>query len=171
MRARLAPEDAADAPVAAVGERTALAVRGALMGQVGLLVVLGVILAVGSVLADRIHVPLALALFGCGTALSYVPSLGSVRLAPNLVLFFFLPALLYWDSINTSLREIRSNLRVIVLSGVGLVSATAFAVGALAAALGLPWPVALVLGAILSPPTRSLQPPLCDGCHGGPGRR
>lgn len=141
-------------PVAPDGGRAVLAARGALMEQieqVGLIVVLGVVLVGGSVLADRIHVPLALVLFACGAALSYLPWLGSIRLAPNLVLFFFLPALLYWDSINTSLREIRSNLRVIVLSGVGLVFATAFAVGALVVALGFSWPVALILGAVLAP--------------------
>jgi hypothetical protein len=47
--------------------------------------------------------------------------------APELVPLVFLPALLYWASVTTSLREIRQNLRVAVLSAVALVSATAAA--------------------------------------------
>ena len=36
-----------------------------------------------------------------------------MELPPELVLLLFLPALLYWESLNTSLREIRDNLRII----------------------------------------------------------
>ena len=43
------------------------------------------------------------------------------------------PALLYWESLTTSLREIRSNLRVIVLASTLLVIATAAAVAAVGA--------------------------------------
>ena len=43
------------------------------------------------------------------------------------MLLLFLPALLYWDSLTTSLREIRNNLRPIVLLSTGLLIATAAA--------------------------------------------
>lgn len=56
-------------------------------------------------------------------------------------------ALLYWESITTSLPEIRSNLRTIILLSTGLVIATAAAVAAVAHALGLGWGPAWVLGA------------------------
>jgi CPA1 family monovalent cation:H+ antiporter len=49
-----------------------------------------------------------------------------------------LPALLYWESLNTSPREIRSNLPVIALLSVGLVVVAAVAVNALTRAFGLP---------------------------------
>ncbi len=67
------------------------------------------------------------------------------------MLLLFLPAILYWESMNTSFREIRANLRVIVLSSVGLVIATAVAVSWTARALGMESHAAAVLGAVLSP--------------------
>jgi NhaP-type Na+/H+ or K+/H+ antiporter len=46
---------------------------------------------------------------------------------------------LYWESFTSSLREIRSNLRVIVLLSTVLVALTAVAVAAAMHGLGLPW--------------------------------
>ena len=83
--------------------------------------------------------------------LGFVPALRQVHLPPEAMLLLFLPALLYWESLTTSLREIRSNLRVIVLASTLLVIATAAAVAAVGHALGLPWGPAWVLGAALAP--------------------
>ena len=64
----------------------------------------------------------------------------------------FLPALLYWESLTTSLREIRSNLRVVVLVSTVLVAATAGVVAAIAhRLLGMDWGPAWVLGAAVAP--------------------
>src|SRR4051812_49585281 len=70
---------------------------------------------------------------------------------PEVVLFLFLPALLYWEALNTSLREARANIRVIFLSSVVLVLVTAATVAVVGHALGLAWPMAWVLGAVLAP--------------------
>ena len=115
-----------------------------------LVVVLGATILGGGMLAQRIPVPAPLLLLVAGAGLSFVPGI-DVELPPELVLLLFLPALLYWESLNTSLREIRDNLRIIVLLAVGLVFVTAFAIAWLASSFGLPWPMALALGAILSP--------------------
>ena len=64
--------------------------------------------------------------------IGFVPALRDVQLPPEVVLLLFLPALLYWESLTTSLREIRSNLRVVVLTSTALVVATAAAVAAVA---------------------------------------
>ena len=58
---------------------------------------------------------------------------------------------MYWESLNTSLREIRANLRVIVLSSVVLVVVTMAAVAYAARALGMDPRAAWVLGAVLAP--------------------
>ena len=87
----------------------------------------------------------------CGVLLGFVPALREVQLPPEAMLLLFLPALLYWESLTTSLREIRNNLRVIVLTSTLLVIATAAAVAAVGHALGLPWGPAWVLGAALAP--------------------
>ena len=53
---------------------------------------------------------------------------------------------------TTSWREFRTNLRPILLLSVGLVLATTIVVAVVAHTLvGLPWPVAFVLGAVVSP--------------------
>ncbi len=116
-----------------------------------LVVVLGATILGGGMLAQRIRVPDPLILLLAGAGLSFVPSFTGVALPPELMLLLFLPPLLYWESINTSLREIRDNLRVIVLQAVGLVFVTAFLIAWLAASFGMPWAVALILGAILAP--------------------
>lgn len=114
-------------------------------------VVLGATLLAGSVLARRARIAPPVLLLACGLLLGFVPALRQVYLPSEAVLLLFLPALLYWESLTTSLREIRSNLRVIVLSSTLLVIATAAAVAAAAHALGLPWGSAWVLGAALAP--------------------
>ena len=86
-----------------------------------------------------------------GVLVGFVPHLRHVQLPPEVVLLLFLPALLYWESLTTSLREIRNNLRVVVLTSTVLVVATAAAVAAVAHALGLAWGPAWVLGAALAP--------------------
>ncbi len=116
-----------------------------------LVVVMGAALLMCSVLARRFRVAPPVLLLACGALLGFAPALRRVYLPPEVVLLLFLPALLYWESLTTSLREIRSNLRVIVLLSTALVIATAGAVAATAHSLGLPWGPAWVLGAAVAP--------------------
>jgi Na+/H+ antiporter len=116
-----------------------------------LVVVLGATLLLGSLVGRRARIASPLVLLLCGVLLGFVPALREVHLPPEAMLLLFLPALLYWESLTTSLREIRNNLRVIVLASTLLVIATAAAVAAVGHALGLPWGPAWVLGAALAP--------------------
>jgi monovalent cation/hydrogen antiporter len=68
------------------------------------------------------------------------------------VLLIFLPVMLFWESLTTSLRSIRRDLRGIVLLSTLLVVVSALAVAGVAHLLGLPWNTALILGAALAPP-------------------
>ncbi|MGI8694913.1 MAG: cation:proton antiporter [Geodermatophilaceae bacterium] len=112
-------------------------------------VVLGVTVLVGTTLGGRYRVapPVLLLVFGALPGLA--PRLS--ELDPKVVLLLFLPAILYWESINTSLREIRANLRVIVLFSVALVVVTMIAVSFAAQALSMDSDAAWVLGAVLAP--------------------
>lgn len=74
-----------------------------------------------------------------------------MRVNGEIVLLLFLPAILYWEGLNTSFREIRANARIIVFLSVALVIATAVAVSWTARALGMNPHAAGVLGAVLSP--------------------
>lgn len=116
-----------------------------------IVVVLGVAILVGSGIARRLRVAPPVVLLVCGVALGFIPALREVSLPPEVVLFLFLPALLFWESLTTSLREIRANFRGIFLTSTLLVVATAGSVATIAHLLGMPWGPAWVLGAALAP--------------------
>jgi monovalent cation/hydrogen antiporter len=115
------------------------------------IVILGVTVLIGTTLGGRYSVAPPVLLLVFGALLGFVPLLSHVVLEPDAVLLLFLPAILYWESLNTSLREIRANLRVIALLGIALVLATMVAVSFTAQALGMEPSAAWVLGAVLAP--------------------
>ncbi len=105
-------------------------------------------------LADRLHVPLAVALVFGGIALAFVPGIGEVDLEPELALALFLPPLLQLSAYRTDWAAFRYNLRPILLLAIGAVFFTAAAVAIVAKLLvpDLPWWAAIALGAIVAPP-------------------
>ncbi|MET9387009.1 Na+/H+ antiporter [Streptomyces sp. NPDC002928] len=116
-----------------------------------LVVILSLAVLVCNAVGPRLGVAPPVLLLIVGALLGFIPELRQVHLPPEAVLLLFLPALLYWESLTTSLREIRSNLRGIVLMSTALVILTAWAVAAAAHALGMPWGPAWVLGAAVAP--------------------
>ncbi|QCX29114.1 Na+/H+ antiporter [Nocardioides jishulii] len=116
-----------------------------------MVVLLGVALVACGAVARRYPIAPAILLVLVGVLVGFVPHLRQAHLPPEVVLLLFLPALLYWESLTTSLREIRKNLRVVVLSSTVLVLITAGAVAVTAHALGMQWGPAWVLGAALAP--------------------
>ncbi len=115
----------------------------------GLVVIVALVatVVIGTVLGRRYRVgpPVLLILLGL------VPRFGDVQIDGEIVLLLFLPAILYWESLNTSFRELRWNLRIVIMFSIGLVIATAVAVSWTARALGMESHAAAVLGAVLSP--------------------
>src|ERR1700735_5499970 len=101
------------------------------------IVALFAIVIVGTVLGKRYRVGPPVLLIFLGALLGLIPRFGGIHLDGEIVLLLFLPAILYWENMNTSFRESRANLRVIVLFSVGLVIATAVAVSWTARALGM----------------------------------
>lgn len=99
-------------------------------------------------LATHLRMPYAIVLVLAGAGLSLIPGLPSVALSPDLILFLFLPPLVYSSAWQISWREFRTNLRPILLLAIGLVLFTTVGVAVVA---HVPWPVAFVLGAVLSP--------------------
>jgi CPA1 family monovalent cation:H+ antiporter len=115
-------------------------------------VLLGAAVLVGAVLAPRLRSAVPPVLLLIGVALGFVPALRSIELPPEAVLLLFLPALLFWESLTTSLRAVRRDLRGIVLLSTLLPVATAFAVAGIAHLFGMPFAAALILGAAVAPP-------------------
>ncbi len=105
-----------------------------------------------AVLARTLNVPYPITLVLGGAVIGYVPGVPSPELDPDLVLLIFLPPLLYGAAFFTSLRDLRRNARPIALLSIGVVAVTMAAVAVVAHyAIGLGWPEAFVLGAIVSP--------------------
>ncbi len=115
---------------------------------------LGLLVAVSALiaLAPTLRLPLPILLVLGGVVMGFIPGLPQVALPPEIVLVAVLPPLLYAGAFFTSLRDLRTNRRPIMLLAFGLVAATMTAVAVVAHAwVGLPWAVAFTLGAIVSP--------------------
>jgi Na+/H+ antiporter len=105
-------------------------------------------------LARRLPVPTPILQVAAGFAVALIPGVAIPDLDPDLVFFVFLPPILWSAAMFTSVREFKRNFGPIGALAVGLVLVTTAAVALAAHALfpGLPWPVAIALGAIVSPP-------------------
>ncbi len=105
-------------------------------------------------LARRLPVPTPILQVAAGLLVGLVPGVQVPQLDPDVIFFVFLPPILWAAAFFTSLREFKENIRPIGLLAVGLVLATTVAVAIAARAFmpGLPWAVAIALGAIVSPP-------------------
>jgi CPA1 family monovalent cation:H+ antiporter len=115
----------------------------------------GLLVAVAALtwLAQRIGVEYPILLVVGGLVLGFIPGLPRVELQPDVVFLLFLPPLLYYEAFNSSVRDFRPLLRLITLNAVFLVIVTIAAVALVTHALipDLPWPAAVVLGAIVGP--------------------
>jgi CPA1 family monovalent cation:H+ antiporter len=107
--------------------------------------------------ARRMGLPTEVLLVLGSLALSLLPWTPAVILDPTVVFTLFLPPILFAAAYFTSWRDFKQNRRPIFLLAFGLILFTTAAVAAVLRALGLgvSWPVALLLGAIVSPPDAS----------------
>ncbi len=118
------------------------------------LLILGLCVAIPalSVIARLLGIPYPIVLVLGAIPLGYIPGVPHVELDPDLVLVIFLPPLLYVAAFFADLRELRAAARALSLTSIGLVLLTTCAVAVVGHELiGLPWPVAFALGAIVSP--------------------
>lgn len=105
------------------------------------------------VAADRTGLPAAVLFVVAGTVLSVLPG-PTDHLDPDVVLELLIPPLLYSAALNASLLQIRSHMRLIASLSIGLVLATALAVGGVLSLVvpGIGFAAALALGAAVAPP-------------------
>jgi CPA1 family monovalent cation:H+ antiporter len=111
------------------------------------------VLAGVAVLARRLNIAPSILLVATGIGVALVPGRTTIELAPELVLLMILPPLIYSAAVAMSWREFRANLRPIGLLAVGCVVFTTVAIAvAMHYAIGMPWAVGFVLGAVIAPP-------------------
>src|SRR3954470_19012315 len=102
-----------------------------------------------SAVARRLPVPTPILQLIAGLLVGLTPSLAIPQLDPDLIFFVFLPPILWSAAMFTSPREFRRNIGSIGLLAIGLVLVTTAVVAIVARQLmpGIPWAVAVALGA------------------------
>ena len=103
-------------------------------------------------IARWVSIPYPIPLVLGGLVLGLIPGIPEIELEPDLVLVVFLPPLLYAAAFFSDLRALRTDLRPISIMSIGLVLLTIGVVAVVGhEAIGLSWPLAFALGAIVSP--------------------
>ena len=98
--------------------------------------------------------PFPILLVAAGLIIGFVPQLPDLALDPDVIFLIILPPLLYDAASKTSWHEFRTAIRPISALAITLVFFTTVAVAITAHYLipGFTWPLAFVLGAVVSPP-------------------
>jgi monovalent cation/hydrogen antiporter len=124
------------------------------VGIVELIVMLLAVSAGLQLLARRINVPHPVLLVLGGLVLALVPGLPRISIPPETLFLLFVPPLLYWAALTTSLRDFRRELNPIVRFATLVVFLTMGAVALVVHTLmpEFTWAAAFLLGAIVAPP-------------------
>ena len=105
-------------------------------------------------IANKRKLPFPVILVFAGLIIGFVPQLPNLALDPDVVFVIMLPPLLYDAASKTSWLEFKTAIRPISALAITLVFFTTTAVAVTAHYLipGFSWPLAFVLGAVVSPP-------------------
>ena len=105
-------------------------------------------------IANKRKLPYPVLLMTAGLIIGFVPQLPNLALDPEIVFVIILPPLLYDAASKTSWHEFKTSIRPISALAITLVFFTTVAVAVTAYYLipGFTWPLAFVLGAVVSPP-------------------
>jgi CPA1 family monovalent cation:H+ antiporter len=105
-------------------------------------------------LSRRIGTPYPAMVALAGAALALVPGTPTLVLEPDLALTLFVAPVLLDAAFDSSARDLRANWRTVAGLAIGAVALTVVVVAAVVRLLvpGMPWAVAVALGAIVAPP-------------------
>ncbi|MHC0444629.1 Na+/H+ antiporter [Flavobacterium sp. 3-218] len=105
-----------------------------------------------SAFADKLKLPYPILLVIVGVEIGFIPTMAEIEINPEIIFLLFLPPLLYDASFNISSKDFKTNLHTITTLAIWLVFLTTVGI-AVAAYYLIPemtWPLAFVLGSILS---------------------
>ncbi|MXN92496.1 Na+/H+ antiporter [Flavobacterium sp. Sd200] len=124
------------------------------MENIGIIILMLFGVAFLGTLSNKYNFPFPIVLVLCGLIISVIPGLPVISLSPEVIFIIFLPPLLYHAAWNTSWHDFKGSIRPISLAAVGLVLFTTLAVAVAAHYLinDISWPLAFLIGAIVSPP-------------------
>src|SRR6218665_1582877 len=105
-----------------------------------------------SVFADKAKLPYPILLVIIGVGIGFIPTMNEIEINPEIIFLLFLPPLLYDASFNISPKDFNTNISTISTLAITLVFLTTFWIAVVAHYLipNITWPLAFVLGAILS---------------------
>lgn len=116
-----------------------------------ILFIMAVMIA-ASGLAEKYRLSVPVLLLLVGITVGFIPSIPGIELNPEIIMLLFLPPLLYDAAFNISFEGFKTNINTIGTLAIGLVFLTTAGIAVIAHYLidGMSWPLAFVLGAILS---------------------
>lgn len=105
-------------------------------------------------IADKTKLPNAVLLVIAGLSIGFIPALPPLVLDPKVIFLLFLPPALYDAATHTSWHDFKAEIRPISTLAITLVflTTTAVALTCYFFIPGFTWPMAFILGAIVSPP-------------------
>lgn len=105
-----------------------------------------------SAFADKAKLPYPILLVIVGIAIGFIPTMAEIEINPEIIFLLFLPPLLYDASFNISPKDFKTNLNTISTLAITLVFLTTFWIAVVAHYMipDITWPLAFVIGAILS---------------------
>ena len=116
-----------------------------------ILVIMALMIGISG-LAGKTKIPTPMLLLIAGILIGFMPAMPEIEVNPEIIMLLFLPPLLYDAAFNISFPQFKTNLNTIGTLAIGLVFLTTAGIAVLAYYLipGMTWPLAFVLGAILS---------------------
>lgn len=105
-----------------------------------------------SAIAEKIKIPYPILMIVAGIGIGFIPSIPSIALEPEVVFLIFLPPLLYDAAYKIQFADFKTHFNTINALAISLVFLTAVGIAVTAYYLipGMTWPLAFVLGSILS---------------------
>ncbi len=124
------------------------------MGDFKIVIFIMTILIALTAIANKRKLPYPVLLVFAGLIIGFVPQLPELALDPDVIFVIILPPLLYDAASKTSWHEFKTSIRPISALAISLVFFTTLSVAITAHYFipGFSWPLAFVLGAVISPP-------------------
>ena len=123
-----------------------------LVGQVEFLILLLIVTLLVALLSRRLRVPYTLLLVIVGFVVGILPFIQYEHIDSNLILYVFIPALLFEGAWNAEIDKLEADwLPIVLLAIPGMVFSLLVVAVVLHFGIGLEWLLALLVGAIIAP--------------------
>ena len=123
-----------------------------LVDQVRFLILLLIVTLIVALLSRRLRVPYTLLLVIVGFVVGILPFIPNEHIDPNLILYVFIPALLFEGAWNAEIDRLEAGwLPIVLLAIPGMVLSLLVVAIVLHFGIGLSWLLALLVGAIVVP--------------------